>query len=114
MISPLISQVRQHLNSCDIRGFAGPDYQGSAPSWLPVTRCSVRLKNGADFLIAFEAGKVCQEFTHSERKCRPIIIIVSSDAGLGIITQELENAGIQSFLILNVAEIESVVSKLKC
>ncbi|KAJ1481879.1 hypothetical protein T484DRAFT_1898683, partial [Baffinella frigidus] len=41
-----------------VRGFAGVDYNGPAPAWLPVDRCGVRTKNGADFVLAFHAGRI--------------------------------------------------------
>jgi hypothetical protein len=91
-----------------IRGFAGADYGGPAPDWLPIIRCNVRAKNGADFLLAFEAGKLaqsCASLTYTP----PIVVMVSGDAGLEIIVRELRNVGISSYLLMNVSELEHVV-----
>lgn len=44
-------------NRCVMKGFAGVDYSGPCADWLPIRRCAVRAKNGADFMLAFEAGE---------------------------------------------------------
>jgi hypothetical protein len=94
-----------------VRGFAGADYSGPSPDWLPIMRCDVRAKNGADFLLAFEAGRVAQSMA-SNRDNPPIIVIISSDCGLSIVVKELMLAGIPSYMILNVSELDMVVNEL--
>lgn len=94
-----------------VRGFAGADYSGPSPDWLPVVRCDVRAKNGADFLLAFEAGKIAQAFSNS-KETPPVIVIISADSGLSIVVNELMLLGIPSFLLLNVSELDIVVSHL--
>ena len=74
-----------------------------------MVRCDTRAKNGADFLLAFEAGKVAQAFS-SDRGRPPIILIVSSDAGLNIVVKELNLAGIPAFLLLIISELDVVVN----
>jgi hypothetical protein len=95
-----------------VRGFAGADYCGPTPSWLPIIRCEIRAKNGADFLLAFEAGKLAQTVISKNNEKPPTIVIISADAGLNIVVKELTLLGIPSFLLMNISELELVVNKL--
>jgi hypothetical protein len=75
-------------------------------------RCEVRAKNGADFLLAFEAGKLAQKVISNNKEKPPTIVIISADAGLNIVVKELTLAGIPSFLLMNISELEMVVNHL--
>jgi hypothetical protein len=105
-------QIQKRIALPVVRGFAGADYCGPAPSWLPMIRCEVRAKNGADFLLAFEAGKLAQKVISKNIEKPPTIIIVSADAGLNIVVKELTLVGIPSFLLINISELEFVMDHL--
>lgn len=123
-----------------LKGFAGVDYSGKTPDWLPITSCTVlpeihislwtnaslrnrhfspshealheqpqvRAKNGADFLVAFEAGCIAHEAAvisgEGQGKDRetedeatvphlqgPMVVIVSNDLAMNVLVAELES-----------------------
>ena len=75
-------------------------------------RCEVRAKNGADFLLAFEAGKLAQKVIGNNTEKPPTIVMISADAGLNIVVKELTLVGIPSYLLMNISELELVVNRL--
>jgi hypothetical protein len=75
-------------------------------------RCEVRAKNGADFLLAFEAGKLAQKVIGNNIEKPPTIVMISADAGLNIVVKELTLVGIPSYLLMNISELELVVNRL--
>ena len=82
----------------EVVGFAGVDYAGPAPSWMRLRRCRVRTKNGADFVLAFEAGRVAEAARRAHGPGRdeaPTIVLVTADAGLSVIADELQQCGFQ-------------------
>ena len=81
----------------EVVGFAGVAYAVPAPSWMRLRRCRVRTKNGADFVLAFEAGRVAEAARcglGGEHEA-PTIVIVTADAGLSVIADELQQCGFQ-------------------
>ena len=108
----IVCQIQKHVSLPIVRGFAGADYCGPTPAWLPIIRCEVRAKNGADFLLAFEAGKMAQRVLSNNTQRPPTVVIISADAGLNIVVKELTLVGIPSFLLINISELELVVNYL--
>ena len=97
----------------DVVGFAGVDYAGPVPSWMRLRRCRVRTKNGADFVLAFEAGRVAEAARRehgSGRHEAPTIVLVTADAGLSAIADELQQCGLQCKVV---KDIEGLATMLR-
>jgi hypothetical protein len=119
-------QVEGLLGGCEVLGFAGVDYEGPAPPWLILRRCRIRTKNGADFVLAFEAGRimeaarisstsaengagVCPARAVAPARRPPTVVIVTKDAGLEVVVDELRQCDVPCKLIKNVAELGEMV-----
>ena len=114
------------LGDCEVVGFAGADYEGPAPPWLILRRCRIRTKNGADFVMAVEAGRiaeaaricstsavdgvgVCPAAAVAPRDGTPTVVIVTKDAGLEVVVDELRQYDVPCKLIKDVAGLGEMV-----